>query len=343
MTIGARYDLGHNQVASGVTSLAIGTPAGSPVAVGDLVVITHYANTSAAIITSVTDTAGNTYKVARSQGTSPVAEFWYAFNALPMAGSSTITVNFAGGAGVRHAVSAFGCPGVDPAADPFDIFTNSPSGTSTGPDTLTWPTPAQPDELQVIGLFTAAAPGLIAWSQSFAAIGGNTATGFALPATQVVSDPAPPASTPSWANSISHRTLGVAFRGTPATVVPSSTPFTGGGSGMARAPRRYIQSSPKPTGPSPAEKQKALRAALRKSAEAKTAPIVVGLESTPEIPFFDDTPPPAGVFTPVIGPQAIALVTDQPLVLPPREPVKPPAPKPEPDEDDEEVMALMGL
>lgn len=343
MAIGASYDLGHNQATTGVTSLAIGTPAGSPVAAGDLIVVAHYAATNAAIITGITDTGGNTYKVARSQGTAPVAEFWYAFNALPMPGSSTIIVNFAGASTIRHGVSAFGCPGIDPAADPFDIFTNSPSGTSTGPDTLTWPAPAQPDELQVIGLFTANAPGVITWSQAFAAIGGNTATAFALPATQVVSDPAPAASTPSWVNSINHRTLGVGFRALVAATGPSDpTPFTGGGSGM-RAPRRYIQSSPKPTGPSAAEKQKALTAALRKLTKPKTAPIVVGLESTPEIPFFDDAPPVAGLFTPVIGPQPVALVTDQPLVLPEPEPVKPQKPKPEPDEDDEEVLALMGI
>lgn len=124
------------------------------------------------------------------------------------------------------------------------------------------------------------------------------------------------------------------------TTSPSSTPFTGGGSGMGRAPRRYIQSSPKPTGPSPAEKQRALTAALRKSS-VKTAPIVVGLESTPEITYFTDEPPVASIFMPAPEPRpAISLVTDRPLVLPPSDP---PVVKPDPDEDDEEVMALMGI
>jgi hypothetical protein len=133
-----------------------------------------------------------------------------------------------------------------------------------------------------------------------------------------------------------------ALTGTIPVIPPSDpTPFTGGVSGMGRAPRRYIQSSPKPSGPSPAERQKALTAALRKAEKPKTAPIVVGLQSTPEITYFTDAPPVADIFMPAPEPRpSMALVTDKPLVLPPPEPVKPPAPA---DEDDEEVMALMGL
>lgn len=327
-----------------VGSLAIITAA--DIAQGDLIAVFHNSAQTAGTVQSITDPATSPYSQGAQVATNPNCAIYYGIAAAFIPAGSTITVVFNGGAGNRHGIVVWSaaCGGGTWALDV--VATPPTTGTAIASGTLTFPAQAQAIELLVAMVGSGNSnPGAVAWDQGFTGLNNTGSVDFLFPAYLISAAASGNTVTPSWVNSVLYRTIAVAFQLTPAAVVtpPSDpTPFTGGGSGM-RAPRRYIQSSPKPTGPSAAEKQKALTAALRKLTKPRTAPIVVGLESTPEIPFFDDAPPVAGLFTPVIGPQAITLVTDRPLVLPAPEPVKPQKPKPEPDEDDEEVLALVGI
>lgn len=211
MAIGTPVDLGHNQIATGAASLAITTLAATSAA--DDIVLFHYCNNSTGNISSISDTAVNAYQVLRLQSTAPLAEMWFAPNAGAMVISSTITANFNGGTTLRHAVSAVRVPGMRTAGVVSQFSTTSPTGTATGSSAINFPALTQPEMLLFVMIATAAAPGAITWGSGFTAIGGNTATAFALPAYLIVNDAAPITDTPTWVNSILYRTLGGALPG----------------------------------------------------------------------------------------------------------------------------------
>lgn len=210
MAIGTPVDLGHNQIATGAASLAITTLAATSAA--DDLILFHYCNSAAGTISSISDTAVNAYQILKLQSTAPLAEIWFAPNAGAMASSSSITANFAGGTTLRHATSAIRVPGMRTAGI-VSQFSGTGTGTATGSAAVSFPALTQPEMLLFIVIATAATPGAVTWGSGFTAIGGNTATAFALPAYKIVADAAPVTVTPTWVNSILYRTLGGALPG----------------------------------------------------------------------------------------------------------------------------------
>lgn len=210
MAIGTPVDLGHNQSAA-AASLAITTLAG--VSAADDVVVFHYSNSSAGNLSGITDTGLNAYQVLRLQSTAPLAEMWFAPNCNAEAISSSINCAFNGGASLRHAVSAVRIPGMRTAGIVSQFSTTSPTGTATSSSAINFPALTQPEMILFVMIATAATPGVITWGSGFTAIGGNTATAFALPAYKIVADAAPVTDTPTWVNSILYRTLGGALPG----------------------------------------------------------------------------------------------------------------------------------
>lgn len=339
-------------IATGSTTNPAGTysltttqiaPRGSVILVG-----TSMANQDGGAVSQVgPDSAGNVYAKVASIG-NPVSgkswtDVWACLNTtanLPIGGTIPVTYGSTGNRAAVICVPSIG------AVAAIDVNINALSTGASPPTALVSGLLNHDSEILIgIGESTVASP-VYTPNAGFTPIVTSVSTIQAVHfAYQNVADRSSKTWQPTWTGATDVWTtilLGIQT-GADAVTGPSSAPFTGGGNGMLRQGRRYIQSSPKPTGPSPAERQKALTATLRKAA-VKTAPIVVGLASTPEISYFTNEPPVADIFMPAPDPRpAISLVTDEPLVLPAREPVKPPPPKPEPDEDDEEVMALMGL
>lgn len=226
--IGTPADLGHNQSAS-ATSLAITTA--NAVATGDLIIVSTFSATTSATVSSITDTAGNTFvQCATSPATTLVGEIWYAKNATSEASSSTLTANWNGGAS-RHAVTATTVSGMDTTA-PCDRSASNFSGmtivnTSTGTSSdLTFPTLSVPNELLIIGYGSSSDPGTITCNNSYTKIGGGGA-GVAVTSTCYLAVSVVTSSTPglTWVNSVSARRTGATFRG-------ASQPASAGTGGM---------------------------------------------------------------------------------------------------------------
>jgi hypothetical protein len=222
MGIGTPKDLGHNASSTSPTSLAITT--GNSVSAGDLIIVVHYANSiPSGYLTSITDSAGNTYtqNVGQHAALSTGVEIWSCVNALSMASSSTITTNM--NSGSRHGVTAFAVSGMVTSGGPGVIDVNATTATTTGTSTSATTqniAPTAATTSLILGVLSAGAtitspvPGG-SWTQ----VGGTITTATVVPCYQIVSALTPVAFAPSWTNSVLYRSSGFSFIGIPANSI----------------------------------------------------------------------------------------------------------------------------
>ena len=140
-------NLGSGSSKSSATSIAMTT--GATVPVGDVILVGYCGSTSASAVSSITDSAGNTYSVLKEvSGTTSHIALWGSVLGTQLASGSTITVNLAAASGIRDVVA------VDFTSLTLtqDVTAVSAAGTSSTPSTGATAATTTADTLTV-GLF----------------------------------------------------------------------------------------------------------------------------------------------------------------------------------------------
>jgi hypothetical protein len=149
MSLGTPYEIGTNTVGSNFGQGITVTTATSP---GDTILVTcSNSSTGGATVSSITDSASNTYTRVTASPALPIttdefADLWISTTGGQLTTADTISVTWSTSNGNKTHV-AVGCPGVA-AAVPVDQAVDAPHATGTNP-TVTSGTLAQATEMAI--------------------------------------------------------------------------------------------------------------------------------------------------------------------------------------------------
>lgn len=215
MGIGTPVSLGTvNTGTSGSSTYTITT--GAAVQVGDLVIVgTAYDGSSTIAISSITDTAGNTYtRIQQSTSGTTQAELWYCYSAIAMASSSSINANWASaltGGTPAIAVLAARIPGVM-ITSPLDQSAQQAATTAT--PSVTTGALAIPNEI-VFGL--AYQGGTYTEASGYTNINGASTNGTTKLSYKTVNSTSAVTFAPTWSGAFAARTIIATFKAAPAS------------------------------------------------------------------------------------------------------------------------------
>lgn len=269
MAIGNPVQLGAVSAAAGAATLVLTTTTDGPV--GSLIVLGTRTGSAASVLSSVADSAGNTWTVLDAgSSVTNIPGCAYAKNSsvdLPSGG--TITATFSGTAGTKS-VEAFYITGCDNTA-PADAHNQTSSGTATSATSVATGTLAQADEI-VLGLAGLGnTSGGFTGDAAFTNIGNtDTTNGGLFAAYKIVASTASQAWVPTWTTSRNYGSNVVSFKGAASVALPAGT--------------LYDLTIPRP----------ARRAAILMDTQQQRAEYILGRETLPKfIPNLDRPQPPA--------------------------------------------------
>lgn len=219
MTISTPLNLGF--VASSATTGQTLTIA-SAVAAHDVIVVWHYSASNSTVLSTLTDSASNTYYRIQSQTTvAPCFEIFICDDAAAMT-SGVGTISYTTGTSTRHAIAAFTITGCINGPGSYDRHTTVTATRVAGTSSTTSASlPALNSYCQnqaLLGIVVAGSSlGTMTQGGSFTALGGGTTNSDLYPAYQLITNGAAITYAPSWTTGATYCAGVIALNGKPAS------------------------------------------------------------------------------------------------------------------------------